>query len=106
MEGCQVALEDKAEGKTVVLTKEAGYTFSSKAGTFADRFVLHLTGGTTGIQTIDNEQSTMNNAVYDLQGRKLSTVFATPHSQGENSQQSTVKRGIYIKNGKKIILNK
>ena len=106
VEGCQVALEDKAEGKTVVLTKEAGYTFSSKAGTFADRFVLHLTGGTTGIQTIDNEQSTMNNAVYDLQGRKLSTVFATPHSQGENSQLSTVKRGIYIKNGKKIILNK
>ena len=42
-----------------------------------------------------------NSAVYDLQGRKLSTVLATPHSQRENSQLSP---GIYISNHKKVVI--
>ena len=41
--------------------------------------------------------------IYDLYGRKLSTFIATPHSQRENSQLSTFKKGVYIINGKKVV---
>ena len=45
-------------------------------------------GGTTGIVSMYNEQCTMNNEVFDLQGRKV----ANP------------KKGLYIMNGKKVMV--
>ena len=53
--------------------------------------MLTLDGGTTGIHSIENEELTIDN-VYDLSGRKLS---------GKPS-----KSGLYIKNGKKVVVNK
>ncbi len=43
---------------------------------------------TTSIRTIDHEEWTVVNGVYDLQGRKVQQM----------------KKGVYIKNGKKIIV--
>ena len=53
--------------------------------------MLTLDGGTTGIHSIENEELTIDN-IYDLSGRKLS---------GKPS-----KSGLYIKNGKKVVVNK
>ena len=49
--------------------------------------------GTTGIDRMGKHVMNIS-GVYDLQGRKLSTV---------NSQVSTLKGGIYIINGKKVV---
>ena len=46
-------------------------------------------GDVTGIETIDNGELIKDNAIYDLQGRKVN---------------ATKKRGIYIKNGKKHVI--
>ena len=54
----------------------------------------------TSLSTVNSQLST----VYDLQGRKLSTLRSTSgRLQGKNSQLSTPKKGIYIINGKKVI---
>ena len=90
VEGCQVILEDKAEGKNILLTKGVSYTFSAKAGTADNRFMLHFFGGTTGIEEFKSDLQG-EGAVYTIEGIKT----ATP-----------AKKGIYIQNGKKIILNK
>ena len=51
----------------------------------------------TGISSIDNGQLTIDNKVYDLQGRRMeSSIF--------NSQSSIQKKGIYVRNGKKIVM--
>ena len=62
--------------------------------TFAanSRMAIRVAGGDdmTGIETINNEQSVKNNGLYDLNGRRL------------NSTQ--LKKGLYIKNGKKVVI--
>ncbi len=50
-------------------------------------------GGTTGVDRMGKHVMNVE-GVYDLQGRKLST---------SNSQLSTLKKGIYIINGKKVV---
>ena len=56
------------------------------------RMAIHVAGDddTTGIETINKEQSVKNNGLYDLNGRRL------------NSTQ--LKKGLYIKNGKKVVI--
>ena len=56
------------------------------------RMAIRVAGGDdmTGIETINNEQSVKNNGLYDLNGRRL------------NSTQ--LKKGLYIKNGKKVVI--
>ena len=50
----------------------------------------------TGISSMNNEQLRIHNdEVYDLTGRKLSTL---------NSQHSTLPKGIYLVNGKKVLV--
>jgi hypothetical protein len=53
---------------------------------FSSRIILNFEGEATGISSMDNVQSNMDDAVYDLQGRRV----AKPG------------KGIYIKGGKKI----
>ena len=62
---------------------------------------LNIDGEITNIEHGTWSMEHSNSAVYDLQGRKLSTVLATPHSQRENSQLSP---GIYISNHKKVVI--
>jgi len=52
-----------------------------------------------GVILIDNEQLTMDNAVYDLSGRKVGSMNNGQWTM-DNGQW---KRGIYIVNGKKIV---
>jgi surface protein len=60
---------------------------------------------TTDILEVRSQTEEGNGEWYDLQGRKLgSTFIATPHSQGENVQRSTLKKGVYIQNGRKVIV--
>ena len=60
---------------------------------------------TTDILEVRSQTEDGNGEWYDLQGRKLgSTFIATPHSQGENVQRSTLKKGVYIQNGRKVIV--
>ena len=44
---------------------------------------------TTGIESIDNGKLTIDNEVYDLQGRRM---------------RNTARKGIYIQNGKKVVI--
>lgn len=90
VEGYQVTLEDKVEHKNTVLTDGNDYVFSAKAGTYTDRFVLHFSNETTGIEEVaTNTQDDTD--TYSIEGIKVS---------------SPTKKGIYIQNGKKIMLNK
>jgi hypothetical protein len=52
---------------------------------------------TTGIIGVTNTNSTNDtNLIYDLQGRRVGSTF--------NVQRSTLKRGLYIVNGKKVVI--
>lgn len=79
------------EGSRFVLNQRPIHPFEAYHKTTAN--VSPLSFGifedmTTSIRTIDNEKWVINNDIYDLQGRKVQTV----------------KKGVYIKNGKKVII--
>jgi len=57
--------------------------------TGARSFSLNL-GEATGVSQIENGELRMENSVYDLQGRRMET--------------SNLKKGVYIVNGKKVII--
>lgn len=84
-----ILLRDHQEDKTVNISNE-GYTFHTEATPVANnkRFTLTLStsGESTGIKSKNLNPSADNN-YYDLQGRKVSTL----------------KKGIYIKNGQKVV---
>lgn len=61
--------------------------FEVAAGATPARLAIVFDDETTGIKSVSNGQSTMNNVVYDLQGRRVA--------------QPT--KGLYIVNGKKVI---
>ena len=88
--GYNVVLEDKAANKFVDLTADGEYTFSAEAGTYTSRFVLHFDNETTGIEDVRSNAND-DAAVYSVEGVKMTNPS---------------KRGVYIQNGKKIMLNK
>ena len=57
---------------------------------------MAIEGDATGIAQMRNEELEMRNEVYDLQGRKVNSQFSILNSQ--------LKKGLYIVNGKKIII--
>ncbi|MBQ4386900.1 MAG: leucine-rich repeat protein [Prevotella sp.] len=83
VEGYEVTLEDPESGKTTGLNNGNSYSFYANGETF----LLHIKRAATGIRGIDNGQWTIDNSVYDLQGRKVVSL----------------RKGIYILNGKKVI---
>ena len=86
--GTNVLLRDNLLNITHDLSL-GGYTFTTEAGTFNDRFTLVPEAETTGVGATLNEKGQMVNdkAVFDLQGRRI----AEP------------ARGQYIKDGKKFM---
>lgn len=84
----EVWLIDGLTGKEVLLSgNEDGYTFSSKAGTFDNRFVVRLgNGDVTGIKTKGISEGTSK--IYNLNGIRV--------------EQPT--KGLYINNGKKVVV--
>jgi hypothetical protein len=87
----QVYLYDAEEDQTIDLTKES-YTFQSGAtnGFNTSRFVLTFIidgGEATEIVSVEDEEEMIDNAIYDLQGRKVDVP----------------QKGIFIQQGKKVV---
>lgn len=87
-----IFLYDRILDKTVNLT-EQDYTFYSDATAGVDntRFVMLLSAknnDTTGVDVVGGESKMDDNAIYNLQGRKI---------------EDTSVKGVYIQNGKKIM---
>ena len=83
------------------ITEPGTYTIAiySAASEWSDCIVgqLILTANSyndTGIEIVNDKQSTESNQYYDLQGRKISVPSAS---------SPVLRKGIYIKNGKKYI---
>lgn len=55
----------------------------------------------SSIKEIGNDQRTMDNAIYDLNGRKLDDVGA---GVKRDLQSPCLRKGLYIKNGRKIVI--
>lgn len=84
----EVYLIDLATGQETRLDGTEGYTFTTGKGTIEGRFMLRLGDGeATGIQTIDRLQKAAE-TYYDLNGVRV----ARPG------------KGIYIQNGKKVVV--
>ena len=87
-----VVLVDTKNG-TVHDFAQGGYTFSSDAGTYNNRFEIKLKAGATGIDEVEGENGNVKTengevkTVYDLQGRKMQDAG----------------KGIYIINGEKVV---
>ena len=87
-----VAVEDCATGTTTPLTADAPYTFTAEAGVSENRLVLLVSRNATGISDalrlkgngIDDKW------VYDLQGRRMDGRQLRP--------------GIYIRDGRRIVV--
>ena len=81
----EVTIEDPETNKTAELKDGQSFPFYAHGQTF----LLHFRNTATGIsqKTVDRSQES---GFYDLQGRKVSTP---------------TNKGIYIQNGKKIIVN-
>ena len=83
-------LTDIQTGQIIDLSLDS-YTFTlSEAGNVDQRFTLSIGGDMTDISTMPRNDEETNDAVYDLQGRKWS--------------DGKVKKGVYLKNGKKYLV--
>jgi len=77
-----------------------------------DELKIHIAGSLpaepVGIQSIDNEKSATakgDGAVYDLQGRKVITNYELRNTSAKfEIRNSELKPGIYIINGKKVVV--
>lgn len=113
-EGIEIRLKDKLLGTTIELSSTESYTFSTEAGTFNDRFELHLrateeatdltNAGNTKIHiygakgAIVVENATESITVYTINGIEISKLDGT----GTKTILS-VPQGVYIvKVGDKI----
>ena len=73
------------------------YFLLKNVPTEARGFALNLGDESTGISEIENGKLKIENGVYDLQGRRMeSSMF--------NVQSSMLKKGVYIVDGKKVII--
>jgi len=72
----------------------------SPASVKAASVALTVSGSQTGINTIDNSQLAIHNddVIYDLQGRHIMT------STKDQVQRTSLPKGLYIINGKKILI--
>lgn len=93
IEGYSVTLEDKAEGKSTLLSAGEEYSFLAKEGYNTGRFVIHFSKAPTGPTSIDSPQpdTKQSNTIYNINGVKV----ATP-----------AQNGIYVQKGKKVVHSK
>ena len=96
-----VTFRDPETGKETVITTPGEYTLSIEAGGIlvngelnrAASLIYTIKEGNSGIEGIAGSQADF--PVYNLQGVKV----------GNSSSRSTLPKGIYIINGKKVVLN-
>ena len=97
--------ELQAEGATELPFRAYFVTADGRANNI--RVLRVASSETDGIRQIENGELTIeNSAVYDLSGRKLSTLRSARSDAflRKNSQLSTLPKGIYIIDGKKIVV--
>lgn len=87
-----VYLDDLELGVSTDLTTGEGYTFNATAGDYNARFALRFTTGTTAIEGVEASENKRAGDIYTLQGVKTTEAAA--------KQQ----KGVYIQNGKKVII--
>jgi hypothetical protein len=80
-----------AAGKHALLYVGDGQVASIKLGDANGRNITAINNGTTGIDRMGKDVMHVK-GIYDLQGRKLSTLNSHP-----------LKKGIYIINGQKVV---
>ena len=68
--------------------RQGGYTFSTEAGTYAQRIQIWTEGTATGIGRVNTEQATGAEKVYDMSGRAANKDA----------------KGVYIINGEKTLV--
>ncbi len=91
VEGYAILLEDKLNGNVVKMTAESPYMFDAKKGMDESRFILYFTDETTSVTDVETDQDSPTNPLYSIDGIKV---------------EKPVQKGVYIQNGKKVILNK
>ena len=77
-----------------------------------DNFTLRCKGNSTGIQSVENNgPKKLYDAIYDLQGRKVKSEKTDLNNEGTTKSEKTITnsrgtlaKGLYIMNGKKIIV--
>lgn len=85
-----IMLEDKLLGKTVSLSESGAYEFSATTDDAANRFVLHISNGsTTGINTLNSDSNDEQSTYYTIGGQRIS---------------KPMQKGVYIKNNKKVLI--
>jgi hypothetical protein len=90
-DGCTVVLKDQETGRQTDLAKES-YTFNAHTGTIDNRFVLTLGGDLTGIKTVTHKHVADGNGYVTLDGRKMPGM--------------PTEKGVYIMNGRKVVVSK
>lgn len=68
----------------------------------AARISLSIDGETTGVESVENRQQ-YDSMIYDLQGRPVTKPVRSATT--ENASSAGLKKGIYVKEGKKIVIN-
>lgn len=80
-------LKDNVTGLMINL-EDGDYTFSSKAGTYNDRFTLMFADLATGIKDVDTDRAGDKETMYDINGRKVQEGL----------------KGVVIKEGQKVMM--
>jgi len=88
-------LKDNVTGSLIDL-QDGDYIFSSKQGTYLDRFILIVAEKATGIRDAEADLAGNKNTMYDLSGRKITSYRG---GDGEGLQ-----KGVMIKDGHKVIV--
>lgn len=84
----EIYLIDRLTGQEIRIDDNDGYTFTAEQGLILGRFAIRIgEGDVTGIRTINNGQSTIDN-YYNLNGIRVEEP----------------SKGIYIQNGKKVVV--
>ena len=100
--------DDGTTGTLTMYSNEAVSNYFNVSGQFCllvgdKRYVYYVKfvsdAISTGIETVDGSRLAVDNTVYDLQGRRVKNVNHEPLNN-----HSTLKQGIYLRNGRKYLV--
>lgn len=84
-QGLDITIEDRATGKSQLISDGSAFSFNAEHGQYPDRFIIHIVGSQTAIEGIEAE--TVEQPAVNLFGQR---VLGNAN-------------GIVIKNGKKVL---
>lgn len=92
----------RSKGKTTIKGTRCYFTVPESAAGAKIMLIINDDGTTTGISEIRNDDSDALNQcyeVYTLSGQKIANSL-------EDARKAGIKQGVYLMNGKKIVINK